>query len=308
MTDNTLEKIHGLYQTAVQKSHDIIGIVNSLYELLNSYTPPEEDTQEYDSLLRCLETSRQSRKRTFLITNLVMDIAYTIMFIVLWLNHSKAIDIDINLTGRRKSLESELTKFLRKAEVHDLFGLRGIILNNNSAKDSEVKLFALAKHLTAILTKSSRKDYKEFKEWLEATKIDAFSKERIYATLKLPLKIEIFKDYVNSPKSNDYQSLHYVFSVEMYSEVLPGVEFELQLRTIYMHKTAINGSASHKDYKQEIDPRLAKVFNIDNFDNINIIGFTGYDSQEDDIDGIHFAKVFENRRISNSLVMPKIYI
>lgn len=301
MTDKTLEFIHISYNNAVKMSRDILSIINNLYILLNEYIPNEVDSKEYDMLLRNVDSSRKHRANTFQTTNFVIDISFVIMHIGLWLNQTQNADIDVNITGRRKSLESELVKMLIKEDIHDLFGMRAIILNNFSPEDSKKKLFWFSDVVIGILTESNRRAYRDFSYWIETNSLDITSKERIKQILNLPFKIVASKDYVNNPKSNDYQSLHYVLAVESYSKVHPGAEFELQMRTNYMHQVNENGSASHSDYKSDRQ-REKKVFSIDDFEKINIVGFSSYNSIEDDIDGIHFSKLLINRRISNSLV------
>ena len=301
MTDKTLEFIHDAYNRAAQMSRDILSIINNFYNLLNDYTPDDVDSKEYDMLLRNVDSSRKHRANTFQTTNFIIDISFVIMHIGLWLNQTQNADIDVNITGRRKSLESELCKMLIKQNIHDLFGMRAIILNNFSPEDSKEKLFLFSEMVIGIITKSNRRAFRDFYCWVENNSEDNISKERIKNILDLPFKIIVAKDYVNNPKSNDYQSLQYVLAVESYSSSHPGAEFELQLRTNYMHQVNENGSASHSDYKSDRNI-MKKIFSIDDFSKINIVGFSSYNSVEDDIDGIHFAKMLINRRISNSLV------
>lgn len=71
-----------------------------------------------------------------------------------------------------------------------------------------------------------------------------------------------FKDYISTPKSNQYQSLHTtVIGRE-------GIPFEVQIRTREMHRTAEFGIAAHWKYKlgmsndKKLDERLAWIRQI----------------------------------------------
>lgn len=54
------------------------------------------------------------------------------------------------------------------------------------------------------------------------------------------------KDYIQSPKANSYQSLHYTSSIDVGGDPLP---FEVQVRSHSMHIAAEYGMASHSLYK-----------------------------------------------------------
>lgn len=151
---------------------------------------------------------------------------------------------------------------------------------------------------------------KEFIDWVDSSNgINELDKQIIKYVLEIPFRIEFIKDFIKNPKSNDYKSLQFTLTIQMYSNVLPGFQIEIQLKSLEMHKQAEHGSASHDAYKKYLgddgaeDP-INKVFVVDDFSELNIIGFTSYESKENDQDGIHFAKEFSDRRISTTLV-PK---
>lgn len=311
MTDKTLDLIHRNYQAAVEASNNILDIVQNLYQMLSEFDIPDEDIDEFDTFLAGLKSSIETRKKTFEMTNLVTEINFAIIFIVVWLNNTQNKQIDINLIARRKSLESELTKLLEKscttpsANIRDRFGLRGIILNTIPPEEAVKLVFIVSDSVIGILTKKNRKKVTDFLEWLDKTQIANFlEKERIKFILQLPFKVEYVKDFINEPKPNDYQTLQYTLTLEMYSQVLPGAQLEIQFRTTHMHENAISGSASHsRVYKAS--PEKAKyrnVFLVNNFSNVHIVGFTSYSSTDTDIDGVHFPKLLLSRRVSSKLV------
>lgn len=344
MTLETLDLIHRNYVLAVEKSNNILGIIRNLNQLLSECTVCAEDTLQFDAFVSSLERAIKKREKTFELTNLATDILFVNMYIIIWLNSTKSMHIDINLNARRKALESELTKLLKRSiannspRIYDRFGLRGNILNNVSKLEAIEILYEVVNYTISILGKRNRKVTSEFMNWINTqNNIDDFTKERINFILSLPFVIEegkkidtdfdpkehqdviipkspniwypnLVKDYIISPKPSGYQSLHFVLALDEFSPILPGSHFEFQFRTHYMHQIASKGSAAHAKYEDEkskdttTDIDLREIFFIKDFSKVNIVGFTGYDSIDDDIDGVHFAKVLVNRRISSSLV------
>lgn len=59
-----------------------------------------------------------------------------------------------------------------------------------------------------------------------------------------------FKDYITAPKANGYRSLH--TSVRDRD----GLVFEVQIRSVEMHRTAEAGEAAHWRYHAERSPSL----------------------------------------------------
>ena len=317
MLPETLSFLHNKYQLALQQSSNILEIVKNLFSILKDEEVSEADAEAFDSFIDGLRGCYRFREKTFTITNVITYITITIMYIILWLNENNNIHLDINWYSRRKSLESELTKILRKSaenssiNIRDRFGIRGILLNNCSEADADKYIHIIFDAISGIIASKNRRMHKEFSDWIFSNNgINEIDKHIINYVLDIPFRIEFIKDFIREPKGNNYQSLQFTLTIQMYSEVLPGCQMEVQLRSKKMHEEAEYGSASHTEYKKyskdgsDEDP-INKVFVVDNFSKINIVGFTSYENKEYDQDGIHFAKEFSDRRISTTLVPKK---
>ena len=87
---------------------------------------------------------------------------------------------------------------------------------------------------------------KEFIDWVDSSNgINELDKQIIKYVLEIPFRIEFIKDFIKNPKSNDYKSLQFTLTIQMYSNVLPGFQIEIQLKSLEMHNQAEHGSASH---------------------------------------------------------------
>ena len=220
-------------------SSNILEVVENLYDILLDAEVADEDSKTFDSFIDGLRGCIRFRKKTFVITNMVTYLYITIMYIILWLNSSQQLHIDINLYARRKSLESDLTKLLCKsssnlsANIRDRFGLRGIVLNNEEiACEYIYKIFDA---ISGILGGKDRKMSKEFIKWFEDNhSIPTIDKDTIRHVLQIPFSIEFVKDFIKNPKENGYRTLQFTMIIQMYSDILPGLPIELQKKCMKM--------------------------------------------------------------------------
>jgi len=173
------------------------------------------------------------------------------------------------------------------------------LLNNVSSEKSHEYIYTFFSAIVGICAGQNRQMKREFLTWCENSKIPtAIDLAVIREVLETPFSVEHIKDYIENPKANSYQTLQFTLTIQMYSNVLPGLRFEMQLRTKEMDNVAIHGSASHKSYKDDDEKKkLREVFSVDDFSKVHISGFTGYDLSDEDLDGIHRHKVLFERRV-----------
>lgn len=335
MTQKSLDMIHEAYlKAAGDGCKNPVSITNRLVDILNSLDIIPEDVPAMDLFIDKISKSIPARRITFKSTNMCTEILHTAMYIVIWMIDELGLDIDTNITARRKSLESELTKELDLADhliptqIKDRFGIRFIILNENDAITTSC---AMATKILNVLCSLNRTDRKKFSDYIQ--KFDLETQERIRKTLDIPFVIEplrrtdtkkfIPEDHPNielpteqdrklvshlvdnmkfyfDPKWNGYQSMHFILSIDTISPKMPGFQIELQFRTWKMHVFAENDiDASHVVHKGEVAD-YARVFHLSEkeLQKVNIRGFNSYKDAENDLDGIYFPKVFYNRRMN----------
>lgn len=154
-------------------------------------------------------------------------------------------ELSAKLEMRMKSLEGFMTSIQRKISSRmDEYGIKAAV-------------FGRIKHIYSIY----RKMYSQHRDFNEVFDICAFRVivddiadcynvlGHIHDLFKpLPGK---FKDYISTPKANNYQSIHTtVIGTE-------GIPFEVQIRTREMHHTAEYGIAAHWKYKEGLTSKTA---------------------------------------------------
>lgn len=305
--------IHEVYQQALKNADDIMGIVTEFRKLLQNpkiiAKIPDDEKDSFFVFRSYVNNCYYERKSTFKLTNLISDVLVVILYIVIYYNNtSESPHVDMNINSRRKSLKRDCAKMLRKAYnksndsdtcgVKDRFGLRGILLNKNLSSDKNIELLMkITTLIFGILTDTTEKK-SEFLEWIQNNNfIDDFTKLRLEQTLSLPFQADRYKDYINNPKENEYQSIHFTLVLPHYSPVCPGAILDFQFRNSEMHSIAEYGSASHNTYEEETKS-YTDVFKVDDFSQIHIMGF----DENEDIDGINTSKAISNRRVSATLV------
>lgn len=336
MKQKTFDQIHGAYVNATKASSiNAVEVEENLVRILDDTKISEEDLPAMDYFLDKVSKSIRARRLTFQSTNICTELLHTTMYIVAWVNKRFKKEIDTNITARRKSLESELTKDLDLADnlvptqIKDRFGIRFVLLN----KSNGITLSCfLATKILNVLCSLNRCDRNDFLKYIE--EFDDDTKQRIKKLLDIPFVIEPLvrtdtKPFVPEehpdielpterdrrmvshfngsmkfyfdPKWNGYQSIHFILSIDNNSEIMPGFQIELQFRTWKMHVFAENDiDASHDAHKEGVAD-YAKIFTLSDEElaATDICGFNSYKDPENDIDGIHFPKVFYNRRMNN---------
>ena len=216
MLPETLNFIHQKHQIALQQSSNVLEIVKNLFYILKDEEVAETDANAFDSFIDGLRGCYRFREKTFAITNVMTYITITIMYIILWLNETNNLHLDINWYSRRKSLESELTKILRKSSenasinIRDRFGIRGVLLNKCSEEDEDKYIHLIFDSMAGIIAAKNRKMRKDFSVWVNTNNgINEIDKHIINYVLDIPFRIEFIRDFIREPKANKYKSLQF---------------------------------------------------------------------------------------------------
>lgn len=311
MTKQTLQLIHDEYVSAVKTSRDILGITKCLHENLSALSVLEEDTKQFDSFLAGLLLCIRCRERTNDFTSLMEGITTTIVYIIIFMNNRKNTNWDINIIARRKALERDLCKILRKVineespRIRDRFGACIVLSNEIDFIENQLydELYSINDTVQGILCGTNRQLRKDFFDFISDIR-NPLIKPQIDIILQLPFCAEHFKDYIAHPSEDTgYQSLHVCLRIDAPALFFSGAIIELQIRSKTMNDNAIFGKWNHSFYEQLTSSELADIFHVptDLFNEINIPNFTSY-TDNGDVDGIGTTKFFLKRRASSSLI------
>ena len=140
-----------------------------------------------------------------------------------------------------------------------------LICNQLQALGITADISCRVKDPYSILHKLTRKSVK-LKEITDIVgfRIIVNEQDECYRALKLIQEIykvipEKYRDYIDKPKTNGYQSLHTVILLGSY-----GLSVEIQIRTREMHNIAENGEAAHSRYKQNQEQQTVTPRGISN--------------------------------------------
>ena len=169
--------------------------------------------------------------------------------------------IKSKLRGKRKDRENYVEDF--KAPLLEKINNDKFLEKNNVT----VKIYGRAKHIYSIFNKTIARN-KPVDELYDLIAIRiilecddpnmCFYVYSLAASIYPPVP-ETFKDYINAPKQNGYQSIHCAVLGPQRRPV------EIQLRTRKMHEVAERGVAAHFNYKKGFIPAQSV------FDNPNAI-------------------------------------
>lgn len=155
-----------------------------------------------------------------------------------------------------KATDSSLYHALAR-EVHDSPAISEAFLEEVRQKlEGEMKALGIEdavvtariKSLASVREKARRKGASEIDDVI-GVRIRTTTVEQCYAALQRchelwPHVPGRDKDYIATPKANNYQSLHTTVQGPC------GQKFEIQIRTEEMHRTATTGTAAHSRYKE----------------------------------------------------------
>lgn len=260
----TSEVIHQSLQRALNnpQTKNLLDFLENFREELSSSISevPIENKQNFFLFVDGLRASHYYHLHRSEITSFAKNLSITLVYFAKWKGFAKAESL-----SRFKSTLSDIRKILDKSfenapehsvhekkiedlssDVRDRIGAR-LIVDTNSTNE----LFALWNSFLAVFGGFNPLERSEFVNWYtNNSTITPSHKRAIREILSVPISVGKYKNYVDFPKVNGYQTLQATMTVQFYSAILPGLQFELQVRSNAMDEIAIRGSAAHQVYKQ----------------------------------------------------------
>lgn len=287
MRDTTFKLIHDSLQQALGdlQTKTLLDALENFREILNSSVDqvPPEDIPTFYRFTDGLRASYYYRWKKSEFSNFMRNQAITLAYMIAWFNEKYAEShntskLNAEITIRLKSAISDWRKILDKSIESDpkqqFRTARSISDLSSTVRDRigervvlEVEdinlLFMLLETILDIFGGHNPQTKKEFIQWYENRKgISPSHKRAIHESLEVPYSASHYKNYVDFPKKNGYQTIQFTMNVQSYSSSgVPGLQFEIQLRTKSMDEKAISGSAAHELYKK--NKTVYKVISID---------------------------------------------
>lgn len=200
--------------------------------------------------------------------------------------------LGFRIAGRRKSFISYMDKILRKQAnkesldaIRDIVGVRIILFTDNNQDCYKVMELII--------------DYCIYNECFVCEKKNDGNNHLSEISKHLADFHYGIRDYIQHPKSNNYQSLHVVF------RHIDGLCFEVQIRTIEMHTAASLGSADHETYK---DNAILNDKKLD-LSQINMKGFNLTQRGSMDLIGIIYSvEILQRNNSYPAMSLPKDFL
>lgn len=265
MNTSTKKLLHEKYREAVLSSNSGIQVLKTIIELLENSEIADEDSEIIDSFIDGIRWTIGQREMSKDIEQMIVALKTTLHYISLWINPN----LEVDFTHRTKKVKSTLEKVLSKSltptesvMIHDNYGIRGIVESENETLAIQ-HIYDLFNAFFSIVARRNSKKKGDFINWLSVQSLAVEERESIALVLDCPFGISFRKDFIKNPKPNGYQSLQFTLLIPMYSQVLPGVQVEVQLRTSVMHFIATEGTAKHEYYKEELLKEVIGIFTLD---------------------------------------------
>jgi len=164
-----------------------------------------------------------------------------------------------------RSLKQKLNEFKKKHQkTYDQFLSRlGFLLMENGFTMEPFGIYPSIKHLYSIYHKIRRKQI-ELDEVLDLFRVRLLVQQDLSCYKALGVvhlnfrpNLDRFKDHISFSKDNGYQTIHAMVKFE-------GTNFEIQIRTFDMHKTAQYGIAAAWKYRKAgLEPKLDWLVNTE---------------------------------------------